>query len=62
MTLYFGDGIGDDPPVKNHDETFTDDGYMVVGGQLIDLNEDKKLKSKDNASTHHFTDDDWRYA
>lgn len=62
MTLYFSDGIGDDPPVANRDKTFTDDGYMVVGGQLIDLNEEVKPKSKEKSSTHHFTDDDWRYS
>jgi len=61
MTLYFGDGIGDDPPTRNNDKIFTDDGYMLIGGQLIDLNEPPKTQKTEKASTHHFTDDDWRY-
>lgn len=49
MTQYFGDGIGDDPIEPNLDKTFTDDGYMVVGGQLIDLNQ-KTIKEKKEQS------------
>lgn len=49
MTLYFGDGIGDDPPVVNRDKTFTDEGYMVVGGKIIDLDEIIKDNAKEKA-------------
>jgi hypothetical protein len=58
MALYFGDGIGDDPPLVNLDKTFTDDGYMVVGGQLIDLKEPVKAKEIKRDSS---MEDDWMY-
>lgn len=41
MTQDLGYGVGDDPVIIK-DTTFTDDGYMIVGGQLIDLNDIQK--------------------
>lgn len=35
MTIYLGDGIGDDPPPRHVNPTVSDDGYMAVGGQLV---------------------------
>ena len=59
MTLYFGDGIGDDPIEPNYDKTFTDDGYMVIGGQLIDLN---AQPTKDNKNHSHIDYDQWPFS
>lgn len=59
MTLYFGDGIGDDPIEPNSDKTFTDDGYMVIGGQLIDLNEQPTKGNKNNS---HIDYDQWPFS
>lgn len=35
MTIYLGDGIGDDPHPRHVNPTVSDDGYMAIGGQLI---------------------------
>lgn len=35
MTIYLGDGIGDDPPPRHVNPTVSDDGYMAIGGQLV---------------------------
>lgn len=60
MTQDLGYGVGDDPVIIK-DTTFTDDGYMIVGGQLIDLNDIKK-KPETTKPTEPFSIFDWPYS
>lgn len=46
MTIYLGDGIGDDPPPRNVNPTVSDDGYMAVGGQLFYVGVPKQSASR----------------
>lgn len=62
MTIYFGDGIGDDPIEPNRDKKFTDDGYMVIGGQLIDLNDKPAKENKKDSQINHIDYDQWPFS
>jgi len=65
MTIYLGDGIGDDPPKQDRDKIYTDDDYMAIGGQLHYIGTPVKQNipnpSPFNAvkDVKHNPDDDW---
>lgn len=63
MTIDFDCGFGDDPPPRHVNPTVSDDGYMVIGGQLVYVgvsnNQPVQSFNIERSVRQPHPDDDW---